>query len=154
MMNKVMLECIRIARQNMDDDQYPIGAIITDDRGKIISSSRSSLRKELDPTNHPEIAAIRKASKILKRRKLKKCYLFTTLEPCPMCTSATIWACMEGIVYGASQEEAIKFVEEYPEHKLSWRQIPITADYIISKSGAKIKLFGGIQKKLCQGLFK
>ena len=70
MMNKVMLECIRIARQNMDDDQYPIGAIITDDRGKIISSSRSSLRKELDPTNHPEIAAIRKASKILKRRKL------------------------------------------------------------------------------------
>ena len=46
MMNKVMLECIRIARQNMDDDQYPIGAIITDDRGKIISSSRSSLRKE------------------------------------------------------------------------------------------------------------
>ena len=66
MMNKVMLECIRIARQNMDDDQYPIGAIITDDRGKIISSSRSSLRKELDPTNHPEIAAIRKASKILK----------------------------------------------------------------------------------------
>ena len=37
MMNKVMLECIRIARQNMDDDQYPIGAIITDDRGKIIS---------------------------------------------------------------------------------------------------------------------
>ena len=32
MMNKVMLECIRIARQNMDDDQYPIGAIITDDR--------------------------------------------------------------------------------------------------------------------------
>ena len=95
MMNKVMLECIRIARQNMDDDQYPIGAIITDDRGKIISSSRSSLRKELDPTNHPEIAAIRKASKILKRRKLKKCYLFTTLEPCPMCTSAAIWACME-----------------------------------------------------------
>ena len=116
MMNKVMLECIRIARQKMDDDQYPIGAIITDDRGKIISSSRSSLRKELDPTNHPEIAAIRKASKILKRRKLKKCYLFTTLEPCPMCTSAAIWACMEGIVYGASQEEAIKIVEEYPEH--------------------------------------
>ena len=35
MMNKVMLECIRIARQNMDDDQYPIGAIITDDRGKV-----------------------------------------------------------------------------------------------------------------------
>jgi tRNA(Arg) A34 adenosine deaminase TadA len=35
-----------------------------------------------------------------------------------MCTSAAIWACMEGIVYGASQEEAIKFVEEYPEHKI------------------------------------
>ena len=51
MMNKVMLECIRIARQNMDDDQYPIGAIITDDRGKIISSSRSSLRKESDKSS-------------------------------------------------------------------------------------------------------
>lgn len=35
MMNKVMLECIRIARQNMDDDQYPIGAIITDDGEKL-----------------------------------------------------------------------------------------------------------------------
>ena len=48
-----------------------------------------------------------------------------------MCTSAAIWACMEGIVYGASQEEAIKFVEEYPEHKLSWRQIPINGGLIL-----------------------
>lgn len=68
-----------------------------------------------------------------------------------MCTSAAIWACMEGIVYGASQEEAIKFVEEYPEHKLSWETNSITADYIISKSGAKIKLFGGIQKSYVKG---
>lgn len=154
MMSTVMLECIKIAKQNLDNDQYPIAAIVTDNTGRIIVSSQSSLRKKYDPTNHPEMDAIRKASEVLKRRKLYGCYLFTTLEPCPMCASAAIWACMEGIVFGASQEEAIEYVNNNPNHNLSWRQIPIRADYVISKAQPKLKLFGGVQRELCYELFK
>jgi tRNA(Arg) A34 adenosine deaminase TadA len=36
------------------------------------------------------------------QRFLEGCYLYTTYEPCPMCTSAAIWAKLQGIVFGAS----------------------------------------------------
>jgi tRNA(Arg) A34 adenosine deaminase TadA len=149
-----MLDCIRIAKANFDNNQYPIAAIVTDKDGNIISSSLSSLRQGYDSTNHPEINAIRKASATLKQRKLYGCYLFTTLEPCPMCTSAAIWASMEGIVFGASQEDAITFVKNTPSHKLSWRQIPIPAEYIVSKGKPNMKLFGGIHREKCCELFR
>ena len=153
-MNNVMLECIKIARKNLENDQYPIAAVITDDTGRIIVSSQSSLRQHHDPTNHPAMEVIRKAAVILKQRKLTGYYLFTTLEPCPMCTSAAVWACLDGIIYGSHQDDAIAFVKNNPEHKLSWRQIPIRAEYILENAHPKPKLFGGIQRELCNKLFK
>ena len=58
----------------------------------------------------------------MQSRVLEGCYLFTTLEPCPMCASAAIWAKMQGIVYGAYQEDAIDFIMDNVYHKLSWKQ--------------------------------
>ena len=66
-----------------------------------------------------------------KDRYLKGCYLVTTLEPCPMCTSVAIWAKMKGIIFGASQNDAIEYSNTHPESKLSWRQITVPASYII-----------------------
>lgn len=71
-----------------------------------------------------------------------------------MCTSAAIWAKMAGIVYGASQEDAIKYSKAHPSNKLSWRQIKIKARQVVLKSDHHIELYEGICHEECLKLFE
>jgi len=82
--------------------ERPIVAAIVDSKGKILSMSSGKtypLEKCTDPTAHSEVDAIRKACKKLKTCFLKDCWLYSTFEPCPLCSSAAIWAKLKGIVY-------------------------------------------------------
>lgn len=152
-LRQVMNVCINLAKNNAKRDQYPIAAIVADQEGQILSTSSSSLREKNDPTNHPEIEVIRKASEILKSRSLKGYYLFTTLEPCPMCTSAAIWAKMQGIVYGAYQEDAIEFISLNQDRKFSWRQINIKSKEIVNAGCPRLELYAGVLREECKRLF-
>lgn len=152
-LREVMSNCINLAKGNAKNDQYPIAAIVTDQEGCVLATSSSSLREKNDPTNHPEIEAIRKAAEILESRFLNGCYLFTTLEPCPMCTSAAIWAKMQGIVYGAYQEDAVEYISINPYRRFSWRQISIKSKEIINNGCPSLELYEGILREECKRLF-
>lgn len=152
-LRQVMGNCISLAKDNARNDQYPIAAIITDQEGRVLTTSSSSLRKKNDPTNHPEIEAIRKATEILESRFLNGYYLFTTLEPCPMCTSAAIWAKMQGIVYGAYQEDAMEYISLTPNRRFSWRQISIKSKEIVNNGYPNLELYEGILREECKRLF-
>ena len=150
---QVMNNCIDLAKDNAKNDQYPIAAIVTDQDGCVLATSSSSLRKGNDPTNHPEMEVIRKAAEILGSRVLNGCYLFTTLEPCPMCTSAAIWAKMRGIAYGAYQEDVTEYIRLNPYRKFSWRQISIKSKEIVVNGYPSLELYEGTLREECKGLF-
>lgn len=84
-------------------DEVPIGCLIVKDN-KIIASSYN--RKSLDniATYHAEILAIERACKNLKTWYLDDCTLYTTVEPCMMCTGAIIQARIPKVVYGTKNE--------------------------------------------------
>ncbi len=85
----------------------PFGAVIVKN-GKIISRAHNTVIKDNDPTAHAEIAAIRKACKILKSFSLKGCEIYSTCEPCPMCLAAIYWARISAIYYGCTRSDAEK----------------------------------------------
>lgn len=151
-LKQIMNNCIDLAKNNEKSNQYPIAAIIADTDGKVLTTSSSSLRRKNDPTNHPEIEAIRKAADILGSRFLEDYYLFSTLEPCPMCTAAAIWAKMKGIVYGAYQEDAINFINTNHNSRFSWRQISIKSKDIINNGYPRLELYEGILREECKRL--
>lgn len=150
---EIMLKCVQLARESAKTKQYPIAAIVTNHDGTILSMEKSNLRQGNDPTNHPEIDAIRGACKKLDTRFLRGCYLYTTLEPCPMCTSAAIWARMQGIVYGAYLEDIEQFIVNNPARKFSWRQIPIKARDIIKFGTPSLEVYEGVLREECMQLF-
>ncbi len=152
-LRQVMSYCINLAKDNAKNDQYPIAAIVADQAGNVLTTSSSSLRKKYDPTNHPEIEAIRKATEILETRFLNDYYLFTTLEPCPMCTSAAIWAKMKGIVYGAYQEDVMEYIDINHNRKFSWRQIRVKSKEIVNNGYPTLELYEGILREECKLLF-
>lgn len=148
-----MLKAIEEAEISSSLGQYAIASVIVGPDGKIISIAHTTTHKTNDATAHGEINAIRSACKILNNRYLIGCWLYTTLEPCPMCTSATIWAKMEGIVFGATKEDAENFAKKITSGKFTWRQIDISSKDIIKKGEPKLKLVEKFMRKECRQLF-
>jgi tRNA(adenine34) deaminase len=84
--------------------RFPIGCVIVID-GEIVGEGSNEVGCQHDPTAHAEIVAIRRATKSLEVTELRGATLYTTLQPCGMCTMASIWAKIGRIVYGAGRHQ-------------------------------------------------
>ena len=86
--------------------EVPIGAVITDGEGKVISSEYNLREAGNDPTGHAEIIAIKKAGEALGSWRLEGSVLYVTIEPCLMCMGAIILARIKRLVFGARDPKA------------------------------------------------
>ena len=89
------------AKKAFEEDEVPVGAVITDKSGEIIGTGRNSREGHLKIEGHAEINAINEAAAGLGTLKLEGCELYVTLEPCAMCTQAIIDSGIKTVFYGA-----------------------------------------------------
>lgn len=82
-------------------DEVPVGAIVVDGDGRIISLGHNEKEKNKDASAHAEIIALKKAAENKGDWRLENCTLFVTLEPCPMCMSAISQFRIKTLVFGA-----------------------------------------------------
>lgn len=80
-------------------NEVPIGAIIVYNN-KIIGRGFNTREIDNDVFGHAEINAIKEAQNYLKSWKLVDCILYTTVEPCIMCSGAIIQARIKKLVFG------------------------------------------------------
>ncbi|QOS77698.1 nucleoside deaminase [Paenibacillus sp. JNUCC31] len=97
------------ADQALIEGTYPIGAIIVDTDGNVVSKGRNRVFSECDPTAHAEVDAIRQAGQHLldvskKRYTKNDLTLYTTCEPCPMCSCTILMSGIKKIVWAADDE--------------------------------------------------
>lgn len=97
---KFMMEALREAETALDEDEIPIGAVITMGK-RIIAKGHNMTERLHDPTAHAEMIAITAATEAIGGKYLNACTLYVTVEPCPMCAAASNWAQIGRIVYGA-----------------------------------------------------
>ena len=65
----------------------PIGSVLVDDRGEIVSRGHNERVQSGDPTSHAEIVCIRGAG---RRRDWETLTLVSTLSPCIMCSGTAL----------------------------------------------------------------
>ena len=97
----LMMLALEQAEKAYRCNEVPVGAVLTNADGKILSSTHNIREQTCNPCGHAEILAILEASQLLKSWRLKGCRLFVTLEPCPMCLGAILQSRMEMVVFGA-----------------------------------------------------
>ena len=97
---------LELAREAGEDDEAPVGCVITDAGGAIIGRGRNRREKEHDAAAHAEIEAIRDACAAVGDWRLNGCSLYVTLEPCPMCAGAVIMSRISKVFYGAADEQS------------------------------------------------
>ena len=93
---------LKEAKKALAGDEVPVGAVIADVGGSIISSAFNTVESDISCIMHAEINAILAAQKKLRNWRLDECSLYVTLEPCIMCCGAILLSRIGKVVYGAS----------------------------------------------------
>lgn len=123
------------------ESKTPFGAIIVDPEGQHVSGYNTTIHD--GAVAHAEINAINKI-KQLDYDRAEELILITTVEPCPMCMSAIIWAGIGEVIYGCSIPIASKY----------GKQINIRAKQIASEAWYGPIINGGVLAEECEHLFK
>jgi tRNA(adenine34) deaminase len=97
----LMDEALIEAEKAYREDEVPIGAVIIDSNGTVLSRTHNKKEKVFNPCGHAEILAITEAAKKISNWRLVNCSLFVTLEPCPMCMAALVQSRISNLYFGA-----------------------------------------------------
>jgi tRNA(adenine34) deaminase len=103
--HEAMQAALAEARLAAQAGEVPIGAVIVHE-GAIIARSQNRVLRDIDPTAHAEIVALRAAANALGNYRLSGCTLYVTLEPCAMCAGAMIHARVDRLVFAAADPKA------------------------------------------------
>lgn len=99
------LWCMRIALDEAEAAyrlaEVPVGAVIVDGKGEVISKAHNLKESVHNPCGHAELLAIQAAAQKIQGWRLEDCTLYVTLEPCPMCMAALVQARIKQVVFGA-----------------------------------------------------
>lgn len=97
---KYMELAYKEALKALKKDEVPIGAVVVHD-GQVIAKAYNQRQSKQMVTAHAETVAVEKACKKLGSWRLDDCTLYTTLEPCVMCSGVIIQSRIKRVVFGA-----------------------------------------------------
>ncbi len=138
----LMQAALEEARAAAAAGEVPIGAVAVIG-GEIVARGQNRVMREVDPTAHAEIVAIRAAAQAVGNYRLVDCELFVTLEPCAMCAGAMIHARLGRLVYGAADSKAgaVDSVLGVLNHPKLNHQMRVTAGVLAEPCGELLREF-------------
>ncbi len=122
--------------------EVPIGAIVVES-GVVVGRGQNRVLRDLDPTAHAEIIALREAARTLGNYRLAGCELFVTLEPCAMCAGAMIHSRLDRLIYAAADPKAgaVSSVLQVLNHPQLNHQMLVTSGELAEESGELLRSF-------------
>ena len=122
----LMREALVQAKKALKKGEVPIGAVVVLG-DEIIGRGYNQAITTKDPTAHAEIIALKEASNRLENYRLNEAIIYTTLEPCLMCSGALVHARIKKIIFAAQDTKSGVVVNnggliqsEFLNHKVSF----------------------------------
>lgn len=124
-----MKEALDLARKALLKGEVPVGAIIVLNN-KIIGRGYNQSIATNDPSAHAEVVALRDAGNTCKNYRLNKATIYTTLEPCLMCTGALIHSRIKDVIFSTRDPKSGVIVSNgnllrkmtFLNHSLSYKE--------------------------------
>ena len=108
-----MRRAIELSSIGVRSGGRPFGAVIVKD-GEMVGEGHNTVVLSHDPTAHGEVVAIRNACTKLKTWNLSGCELYTSCEPCAMCTSVIWLARIDKVYYANKLADTVKYFDMRP----------------------------------------
>jgi tRNA(Arg) A34 adenosine deaminase TadA len=101
----LLTRAVTVARQSREHGNHPFGAVLADSAGQELLTAENTVVTEADATGHAETNLVRLASATYSVDELADMTLYTSTEPCAMCSGAIYWSGIGSVVYALSEEE-------------------------------------------------
>ncbi len=108
-----MRHCLVLANKAMTKGNSPVGAIVVKDEN-IIGQGIEAGKSKGDITFHAEIEAVRHAINELDGKDLSDCSLYTTHEPCIMCSYVIRHYALKEVIIGSRVKNIGGRTSNYP----------------------------------------
>ena len=106
-----MAEAIRLSKLAVEHGNEPFGAVLVKD-GAIVFSNENQIYTRHDPTFHAELGLLRRFCGETGITDLSDYTLYSSCEPCFMCSGAMVWTNLGRLVYGASDIDLCELIHE------------------------------------------
>ncbi|KLU09917.1 MULTISPECIES: nucleoside deaminase [Kocuria] len=118
---------VELAAAAREAGNHPFGALVADEYGEIVAEAwNNALPPDGDPTQHAELRAVAAAVRAIGPEQMRRATLFTSAEPCAMCTGAAYWTGVGRIVYGLAESSLLALTgahEQNPTLDLPCREV-------------------------------
>lgn len=135
---ELLERCIEISDNARKNGNTPFGALLADQDNEILLEQENIEITESICTGHAETTLAARASQKYSKDFLWTCTLYTTAEPCAMCTGAIYWANIGKIVYAMAEKKLLSLTgnnKQNPTFDLSSREI-------VSRGQKEIEIVG------------
>jgi len=135
---KLLRVALQVALRSRSGGNHPFGAILTDAQGNILLEAENSVETERNCTGHAELNLMRKASQQFDRDFLATCSLYTSTEPCAMCSGAIYWGNVRRVVYALSEARLLQLTGDDPANPT----MHLPCREVFSKGQGQIEVVG------------
>lgn len=104
-----LLRAIEVAARARQNGNHPFGAILVTADGQVIEAENTVVT-EHDPTGHAETNLVRISAQRVGVEALHRATLYTSTEPCAMCSGAIYWSGIPRVVYALPEQELAAMV--------------------------------------------
>jgi tRNA(Arg) A34 adenosine deaminase TadA len=96
---------IRLASEARRAGDQPYGALLVAADGTVLAEDRNTVVTERDITAHPELKLARWAARELSLTAARTTTMYTSCQPCAMCTNAIARANLARVVYALAGDQ-------------------------------------------------
>jgi tRNA(Arg) A34 adenosine deaminase TadA len=102
----LLRKAFAVAVKARESGDHPFGSILVDPDGTILMEQGNGFTAEgRDMTAHAERLLATRASKTYPSKFLAECTLYTSAEPCAMCSGAIYWTGIGRVVFGQTEKD-------------------------------------------------
>jgi len=99
--SEMMRRCIHLSAQAAKDGEFPFASIVSEGE-RVVAEAANRVAREGDVTRHAELLAISEAQRVLGRKDLSSCSIYSNIEPCAMCSFPIRETRMRRVIFGIS----------------------------------------------------
>jgi len=102
----LLRQAFGVARRARDAGEHPFGSLLADKDGNVLREQPNAYKSGGgDRTAHSESLLARWAGMNFSLEELSTCTLYTSAEPCAMCSGTIYWAGIGRVVFGQSERD-------------------------------------------------
>src|SRR4051794_17598317 len=110
----LLREAVAVARSARDNGNHPFGALLADRDGRVLLTAENTVVTASDVTGHAETNLVRLASAAYSADQLADLALYTSTEPCAMCSGAIFWSGIGSVVYALPEAALYELTGDNP----------------------------------------